>query len=279
MQSQENDTKEVKTKMPKLKRSQKETEVAIGSLLKKPISRRVMLLGSGAAATGAAVASSLSTLVGSTKSLSGQQVAEADTVSVNVTYAAGSAISNANRLALRALWDAIVPGNWNGNQEDGGQPGADQTYVEAWLEQVATAPGSPISWLSADFLNFWGADINAWAQVTTWFTQEYYQLPLGISIIWPSTRQGKVRLMMNLLVPGVETIFDLQYLGGIMLARLAFFGDFYFEANYPTISVGRAYCGAHLPPGTTPYAVDSFNVDLGLSNPNLIVVNGLVNAP
>lgn len=272
----QDEQKPIESKKQRTLSAQKETEAAFRQLLKKPFSRRAMLISSGAVVSAATAVKAAGILPNSS---SKAEVAEADTVSVTVNYAAGSAISDANRLALRALWDAIVPGNWMGNQEDSGQPGADQTYVEAWLEQVATAPGSPISWLSADFLNFWGADINAWAQVTTWFTEEYYQLPLGTSIIFPSTRQGKVRLMMNLLVPGVETIFDLQYLGGIMLARLAFFGDFYFEANYPTISVGRAYCGAHLPPGTTPYQVDSFNTDLGLSNPNLIVVNGLVNAP
>jgi hypothetical protein len=196
-----------------------------------------------------------------------------------VSYAAGSTISDENRLALRALWDAIVPGVWQGVAEDGTAPGADQTYVEAWLEKVAVSEVPSLSWLTAEFLNLWGADINAWAQVTTLFQKEFADLPLGTSIIDPSTRQGKVILMMNLLVPGIETIFDLQYLGAIMLSKLAFYGDFWFEANGSTTMVGRAYCGAHLPPGTTPYAVDSFNVQLGIEDPRLVVVDGLTNLP
>ncbi len=260
-------------------------ELALRKALDQPLSRRKMLVigtvTAGSAAGGALAAGSH---FGLTKNVLSSLVSLFTTKGVaeagyNVTYAAGSAISDVNRLSLRALWDAVVPGDWNGNIEDGGEPGADQTYVEAWLEQVAAGPTNPISWLTADFLNFWGADINAWAQVTTFWSQEYYQMPLGTSIVFPSTRQGKIILMMNLLIPGVETIFDLQYLGAIMLSKLAFFGDFYFEANDPTVSVGRAYCGAHLPPGTTPYAVDSYDKNLGISDKTLIKVNGLVNFP
>lgn len=199
--------------------------------------------------------------------------------SPGVTYAAGSSISTNDRMALRALWDAIVPGDWMGVEEDGGAPGADQGNVEAWLEQIAVSEIPSLSWLTADFLNFWGADINAWAQVTTLFQKEYAQLPLGTTIIDPSTRQGKVLLMMNLLVPGIETIFDLQYLGGIMLAKLAFFGDFWFEANDPTTMVGRAYIGAHLPPITTPYTPNSYKANLGIEDSRLITVNGFTDLP
>ena len=186
-----------------------------------------------------------------------------------------STISNEHRLALRSLWDAVVPGNWNGNVEDSGAPGADQANVESWLEQLCndlTGTGF-IDWLSEEFLDLWGADIDAWAEVTTLGQQEFWQMPLGDTIIAPSTRQGKIILMQNLLVPGIETIFDLQYLGAIMLAKLAFFGDFWAEKNAPGISIGRAYCGAHLPPDTTPYNPDSFNSALGMDEPNLIQVN------
>jgi hypothetical protein len=259
----------------------KEFETLISKFLTSKITRRKMIAGTTVAGATAAGSSVLLSSLSGSKASKFEGILDSGTSypQLNVTYAGGSTISDANRLALRALWDAIVPGIWNGNEEDGSAPGADQTYVEAWLEQVATAPGQPISWLTAEFLNLWGADVNAWAQVTTFFTEEFYQLGLGTSIILPPTRQGKVILMMNLLVPGIETIFDLQYLGAIMLSKLAFFGDFYFEANDPSISVGRAYCGAALPPGTTPYQVDSFNLALGLNDPDTIIVNGLVNAP
>jgi hypothetical protein len=242
-----------------------------------PIQRRTVLKGAlvvvGATAAGAAGASA------GLRGLPGRGLARGDTVAVPVTYAAGGAIWDSSRLALRALWDAVVPGIWEGNVEDGGQPGADQTYVQAWLEQVAVNYAGSISWLTTGFLNAWGIDLNAWARVNTWFMQNFDSLPLGTSIVWPATRQGKIRLMLNLLVPGIATLTNLQYFGAILLARLAFFCDFYFEANYPQISVGRAYCGAHLPPGTTPYPTFSFKLALGKSNPNLIVVNGKVSAP
>jgi hypothetical protein len=239
----------------------------VDSLMALPASRRQVLVG-GLVAAGALGAASCVNDVGNPFP-----------TPPSVTYAAGSAISADDRLALRALWDAIVPGDWMGNEEDGGAPGADQAYVEAWLEQVAMAEIPSLGWLTADFLNFWGADINAWAQVTTLFQKDYAELPLGTSIIDPSTRQGKVILMMNLLVPGIETIFDLQYLGGIMLAKLAFFGDFWFEANDPTTMVGRAYIGAHLPPITTPYEPNSYNANLGMADSRLITVNGFTNLP
>lgn len=196
-----------------------------------------------------------------------------------ISYAAGTDISAENRLGLRALWDAIVPGDWLGVEEDDGAPGADQAFVEAWLEQVAVDKTKPVSWLTADFLNLWGGDVNAWAAVTTLFKKDFAQLPLGTSIIDPPTRQGKVILMMNLLVPGIETIFDLQYLGAIMLSKLAFYGDFWFEANDPTVRVGRKYIHMPLPPGTTKYKPNSYYKEMGMPDPRLVVVNGFINLP
>jgi hypothetical protein len=197
------------------------------------------------------------------------------TTSTTVALYQNPTISNEHRLSLRALWDAVVPGNWNGNVEDGGAPGADQANVEAWLEQVASDLSGTgfIDWLTEEFLDLWGADIDAWAQLTTLGSQEFWQMPLGDTIVDPSTRQGKIILMQNLLVPGVETIFDLQYLGAIMLAKLAFYGDFWAERNAPNVMIGRAYCGAHLPPGTTANPNASFGVDFGIHDPNLISVD------
>lgn len=197
------------------------------------------------------------------------------TTSTTVALYESSTISSEHRLSLRALWDAIVPGNWNGNVEDGGAPGADQANVEAWLEQVCSDISGTgfIDWLTEEFLDLWGADIDAWAELTTLGSQEYWQMPLGDTIIDPSTRQGKIILMQNLLVPGIETIFDLQYLGAIMLAKLAFYGDFWAEKNAPQVSIGRAYCGVPLPPDTTANPNPTFGTDFGFHEPNLISVD------
>lgn len=204
------------------------------------------------------------------------------TTSTSVALYENSTVSSEHRLSLRALWDAIVPGNWNGNVEDGGAPGADQANVEAWLEKLASDLSGTgfIDWLTEEFLDLWGADIDAWAEITTLGSQEYWQMPLGDTIIDPSTRQGKVILMQNLLIPGIETIFDLQYLGAITLAKLGFYCDFWAEQNAPSVSIGRAYCGASLPPGTTAVPnKGSFGVTMGTNNPNLITVNGFIDPP
>ncbi len=233
------------------------------------ISRRKFVLGS-ILAMGAA-----GTVAAACGDIGGTPAPTTSTTSTTIPLYENSTISNEHRLSMRALWDAVVPGNWNGNIEDGGAPGADQANVEAWLEQTAnTLTGTGfIDWLTESFLDFWGADIDAWAELTTLGQQEYWQMPLGDTIIDPSTRQGKIILMQNLLVPGIETIFDLQYLGAIMLAKLAFYGDFWAEQNAPTVSIGRAYCGAPLPPNTTANPKPGFGVPFGIPEPQLITVD------
>lgn len=199
--------------------------------------------------------------------------------------ALGLDLTEGRRLTLRSLWDASVPGTWNGVVEDELEPGvpapgADDARVQEWLEQVAGTLPRPLDGLTTGFLAFWADDLDLWADVFhgRWFdgAPKFWQLPLDPS---PQGRgrQHKVILMQALF----HTVFDLEYLGAMLLARMAFFCDLWFERNEPEIRVGRAYIGFPLPPGTTPYTGVSYQRTLNDGDPRLVRVGSrdLVAAP
>ncbi len=188
-----------------------------------------------------------------------------------------SALSAGQRHTLRALWDAVVPGTWNGIVEDrlrSGEPapGADDARVQDWLEQVSGSLPHPLHWVLDGLLGLWADNVDLWSDVVHWppfdGKPRYWQLPLSASWLIRG-RQRKIILMQSLF----GTIVDVQYQIGITLAKLAFYGDFWFESNQPQTRVGRSFIGFPLPPGASPYTDFTYNRVLGDHDGRLITVH------
>lgn len=191
------------------------------------------------------------------------------------------ALTPARRHTLQALWDAVVPGTWNGVVEDyleDGRtpaPGATDAKVQEWLELVGGTLPDWLEWLTESFLALWAEDIDLWADFTEWpwldDEPDYADLPLASCVDGRKQvgRQSKIILMQKLFY----TIVDLKYQAGIIIVRTAFFCDFWNEAQEPWKRVGRKYIGFPLPPGKRPYMGFTYNRVLGDHDPHLIEVN------
>ena len=183
------------------------------------------------------------------------------------------------------LWDAVVPGTWNGVVEDrlasgAAAPGATEAGVHEWvLSQVGSFPG-PLNYLTDWFLRAWATDLDLWAGAFHLFEPvrpTFAQLPLGPSLA-ESGRQYKIMLMQGLFHGVIEPL-DLKYLIAAILAKVAFYADFRAETA-GTPRVGGPYIGFPGPTGRAPTNNFSYNRAFGRADPRLTTTTtGLIAAP
>ncbi|HKY16019.1 MAG TPA: hypothetical protein VJM33_13925 [Microthrixaceae bacterium] len=187
--------------------------------------------------------------------------------------------------ALMGLWDAIVPGTWNGVVEDrlpsgAPAPGATEAGVHEWIvSQLGSFPGS-LNYLTDWFLRAWAADLNLWAEAFHLLEPvrpTFDRLPLGPTLA-ESGRQYKIMLMQGLFDRVIEPL-DLKYFAAIVLAKVAFYGDFRAETA-GTPRVGGPYIGFPGPTGPGPTLDFGYNRTFGQPDARLTVTaTGLVAAP
>jgi hypothetical protein len=204
---------------------------------------------------------------------------------LEVTACAPAATLDAATPTLMGLWDAVVPGTWNGVVEDSlasglAAPGATEAGVHEWiLSQVGSFP-EPLSYLTDWFLRAWAADLDLWAgafHLLDPARPKFGQLPLGPTLA-ESGRQYKIMLMQGLFHGSVE-LLDLKYLAAIVLAKIAFFADFRAETA-GTPRVGGPYIGFPGPAGPGPTTAFGYNRDFGRPDARLTVTTtGLVAVP
>jgi len=189
---------------------------------------------------------------------------------------------DAARHTLRGLWDAAVPGTHAGRVQDRGpdgtaMPGAVQANVQEWFEAVAGTLPPPLDYVTDWFLRAWAADLDLWADTFHLPIDggpSFGDLPLGPTLAQRG-RQYKVMLMMKLFPGPIE----LKYVLGMMVAKMAFYGDFHAELTGAQ-RVGGPYIGFRGPTGTTP--IDDFTYGRTFGTPDARLVSttrGLVNAP
>lgn len=183
--------------------------------------------------------------------------------------AANTDLTDEQRHTLRGLWDAVVPGNWEGVEEDGGAPGADQAGVQDWIDEVTGSLPWPLNWLTDAALALWAEDLDLWADVTHGWPfdgqPKFWELPLDPTVFGRG-RQRKIILMQALF----DTLIDVQYQAAIMLAKAAFFCDFK-DVNQ---RVGLEYIGFPSPPVFGYFGLDfTFNRVLGDHDERLTTVN------
>ncbi|MBM3663694.1 MAG: hypothetical protein FJW94_12625 [Actinobacteria bacterium] len=183
---------------------------------------------------------------------------------LEATACAPAATLDAAMPTLMGLWDAVVPGTWNGVVEDRlasglAAPGATEAGVHEWiLSQVGSFPG-PLNYLTDWFLRAWAADLDLWAgafHLLAPTRPTFDKLPLGPSLA-ESGRQYKIMLMQGLFRGSVE-LLDLKYQAAIILAKVAFYADFRAETA-GTPRVGGPYIGFPGPTGTGPTADFGYN--------------------
>ena len=135
---------------------------------------------------------------------------------------------------LRGLWDAVIPGTHNGVVEDRladgtPAPGANEAGVFEWLSELAGDLPGPMAYLTDWFMRAWAADLDLWAD---WFHlpvdggPSFGDLPLGPTFA-ERGRQYKVLLMTTLF----DGPIDVKYFGGVMVAKAAYYGDFWAERS------------------------------------------------
>lgn len=181
---------------------------------------------------------------------------------------------------LRGLWDAAIPGTHNGVVQDtfadgSPAPGANQGGVYEWLSEFAGELPAPVDYLTGWFMRAWAADLDLWAD---WFHlpvdggPSFGDLPLGPTFD-ERGRQYKVLLMTTLF----DGIIDLKYFGSIMVAKMAFYGDFWAEATGAE-RVGGPYVGFPGPVDSVPEF--TYNRAFGNADPRLDTAgNGLLVLP
>jgi hypothetical protein len=187
------------------------------------------------------------------------------------------------RHTLRGLWDAAVPGTWNGVVEDWSSPGvpapgADDARVQDWLELVMGSLAAPLEFVGEGFFRAWAADLDLWAD--TFHPPfdglpTFGHLPLGPSLA-ERGRQYKVMLMQNLF----DGPLDLKYFAGITLAKVGFYADAHHELTGEGEPVGGRYIGFPGPNADAPPTEFSFRAPYGFADERMITVaGGLVAAP
>jgi hypothetical protein len=188
------------------------------------------------------------------------------------------------RHTLRGLWDAAVPGTWNGVVQDWLEPGvpapgADDARVQDWLELVVTSVlPPPLDFLGDGFFRAWAADLDLWADTfhpPFEGLPTFGHLPLGPSLA-ERGRQYKVMLMQSLF----DGPLDLKYFAGITLAKVGFYADAHHELTGEGEPVGSRYIGFPGPNAESPPAEFSYRAPYGFADDRLITVgDGLVAAP
>jgi hypothetical protein len=181
------------------------------------------------------------------------------------------------RHTLMGLWDAVVPGTFNGVVEDPG-PGATDAGVQEWMEAAAGTLPAPLDYITDWFLRAWANDLDLWAEVFHFSPNggepTFGELPLGPTLL-ESGRQYKIMLMMGLF----DGIIELQYFGAIALAKLAFYCD-YRAHTAGTPPVGGPYIGFPGAVGSSPNAHHTYNLPAGTGDPRLSATpDGLVMVP
>lgn len=181
------------------------------------------------------------------------------------------------------LWDAAVPGTWNGVVEDWlepgvAAPGANDARVQDWLEMVMGSLAPPLEFIADWFFRAWAADLDLWADA---FHPPFDGLPtFGRLPLGPSPaergRQYKVMLMQGLF----DGPLDLKYFMGITLAKVGFYTDAHHELTGEGEPVGRRYIGFPGPNAESPPTEFSYRAAYGYDDDRLIVVgDGLVAPP
>jgi hypothetical protein len=187
--------------------------------------------------------------------------------------------------ALQGLWDAIVPGTWNGVVEDrlasgAPSPGANDAGVHEWLLSQAGSFPEPLAYLTDGFLRAWAADLDLWAAAFHPLDPTrptFARLPLGPTLA-RSGRQYKIMLMQGLFHGVVEPL-DLKYQAAVMVAKVAFYGDFRAETA-GTPRVGGPYIGFPGPTGPGPATDFTYARDFGRPDPRMATTTtGLVVTP
>jgi len=175
------------------------------------------------------------------------------------------------RHTLEGLWDAIVPGTFNGIIEDPG-PGAMDAGVQAWMESAAGTLPAPLDYITDWFLEAWAADLDWWADDFHFplgdNTPTFGDLPLGPTLA-ESGRQYKIMLMQGLF----GGIINLQYFGAVSLAKLAFYCDFRAHTA-GTAPVGGPYIGFPGAVGMGPTDHFTYNAPAGSPDPRVIRTAG-----
>ena len=189
----------------------------------------------------------------------------------------------AARHTLMGLWDAVVPGVHAGVVEDWlspgvAAPGAGQAGVQEWIEDVAGSLPPPFAYVTDWFLRAWAADLDLWADVFHPPIDDggpsFGDLPLGPTFA-ERGRQYKIMLMMGLF----DGLIELKYLGGLLLAKLAFYGDFWAEHSGGD-RVGGPYIGFRGAVGSTPIDDFTFGLPAGRHDDRLgVTPGGLVCVP
>src|SRR5690606_27808227 len=134
---------------------------------------------------------------------------------------------------------------------------------------VRTLPGPP-GYLTDWVLRAWAADLDLWADVFHLPADDapsFGDLPLGPTLA-DSGRQSKGMLLMARF-PGVLAA---KYLGGLLLAKLAFYGDFHAEQNGGE-RVGGPYIGFR-GPVTEPISDFTYSRDPGTGDGRLVTTPG-----
>jgi len=187
------------------------------------------------------------------------------------------------RHTLMGLWDAAVPGTWNGVVEDWlspgvPAPGATDAHVQEFLELVMGTLPEPLDFVADWFFRAWAADLDLWADTFHLPIDggpSFGDLPLGPTFA-ECGRQYKVMLMQGLF----KGLIDIKYFMGITLAKVAFYGDAYHERTGIGEPVGRRYINFPGPVGTTAPAAFSYQRPFGHADPRMVTVGaGLVAAP
>lgn len=158
------------------------------------------------------------------------------------TACAPKATMAAARHTLQGLWDAVVPGTHAGMIQDAGAdgtpvPGAGQAGVQEWFESIMGTLPPPLDHLADWFFRAWAADLDLWADTFHLPVDggpSFGDLPLGPTFA-ERGRQYKVVLMMKLFPGAIE----LKYLSSLLLAKLAFYGDFHAETTGAPRWAGR----------------------------------------
>ncbi len=180
---------------------------------------------------------------------------------------------------LRGLWDAVIPGTHNEIDQDlladgSPAPGANQAGVYEWL--IATAGELPgLSYLTDWFMRAWAADLDLWAD---WFHlpvdggPSFGDLPLGPTLI-ERGRQYKLLLMTSLF----DGLIDVKYFGGVMIAKVAFYGDFWAERSGAPRVAGPLI---GFPGPVDSVKEFSYNQTFGVPDPRMLTAsNGLLVTP
>lgn len=187
------------------------------------------------------------------------------------------------RHTLMGMWDAAVPGTWNGVVEDWlapgvPAPGANDAKVMEWLELVGGSLPEPLDFVTDWFFRAWAADLDLWADT---FHPPFEGAPtFGLLPLGPTLaergRQYKVMMMQGLF----EGPLDLKYFMGVTLAKVGFYTDAYHEMTGIGEPVGSRYIGFPGRNADSPPEEFSFRAPYGFADARMTTVGGgLVAAP